>query len=115
MLAAGVPMAIVSKMLRHSSIGITVDTYGHLSEDTARAASDAIGQLLDAAFEAALAEPSRTAGAHNAPNRPIRTPETTMRPHPSRVKPQVRSLFQVEPPIGIEPMTCSLRVSRSAD
>ena len=50
MLAAGVPMAIVSKMLRHSSIGITVDTYGHLSEDTARAASDAIGQLLDAAF-----------------------------------------------------------------
>ncbi len=67
MLAAGVPMAIVSKMLRHSSIGITVDTYGHLSEDTARAASDAIGQLLDAAFEAALAEPSRTAGAHNAP------------------------------------------------
>ncbi len=38
MLAAGVPMAIVSKMLRHSSIGITVDTYGHLSDDTARAA-----------------------------------------------------------------------------
>jgi hypothetical protein len=27
MLSAGVPMAIVSKMLRHSSIGITVDTY----------------------------------------------------------------------------------------
>jgi integrase len=49
MLSAGVPMAIVSKMLRHSSIGITVDTYHHLDPDTARAASDAIGQLLDAA------------------------------------------------------------------
>ena len=40
MLAAGVPMAVVSKMLRHSSIGITVDTYGHMSEDIARTASD---------------------------------------------------------------------------
>jgi integrase len=50
MLFAGVPMAIVSKMLRHSSIGITVDTYHHLDPDTARAASDAIGQLLDAAL-----------------------------------------------------------------
>jgi integrase len=50
MLSAGVPMAIVSKMLRHSSIGITVDTYHHLDPDTARAASDAIGQLLDAAL-----------------------------------------------------------------
>jgi integrase len=58
MLAAGVPMAIVSKMLRHSSIGITVDTYGHLSEETARTASDAIGALLDAAFEQA-AQPAR--------------------------------------------------------
>jgi hypothetical protein len=50
MLSAGVPMAIVPKMLRHSSIGITVDTYHHLDPDTARAASDAIGQLLDAAL-----------------------------------------------------------------
>ncbi len=72
MLAAGVPMAIVSNMLRHSSIGITVDIYGHLSEDTARAASDAIGQLLDAAFEAALAEPSGTACAHMRSQTPIR-------------------------------------------
>ena len=39
MLAAGVPMAIGLKMLRRPSIGITVDTYDHLSEDTARTAS----------------------------------------------------------------------------
>jgi len=62
MLAAGVPMAIVSKMLRHSSIGITVDTYGHLSEDTARIASDAMGALLDAAF----AQAASPAGDHTA-------------------------------------------------
>jgi len=63
MLAAGVPMAIVSRMLQHSSIGITVDTYGHLSEETARTASDAIGALLDAAFEQAAA----TSGDHSCP------------------------------------------------
>ena len=62
MLAAGVPMAIVSKMLRHSSIGITVDTYGHLSEDTARVASDAMAAVLEQAFETAAA----AAGDHNA-------------------------------------------------
>jgi integrase len=62
MLAAGVPMAIVSKMLRHSSIGITVDTYGHLSEDTARVASDAMAAALEQAFKTAAA----AAGDHNA-------------------------------------------------
>ncbi|WP_222270298.1 tyrosine-type recombinase/integrase [Modestobacter marinus] len=65
MLAAGVPMAIVSKMLRHSSIGITVDTYGHLSEETARTASDAIGALLDAAFDQAANTVADTAGDHS--------------------------------------------------
>ena len=62
MLAAGVPMAIVSKMLRHSSIGITVDTYGHLSEETARTASDAMAAALERAFETAAA----AAGDHTA-------------------------------------------------
>jgi integrase len=66
MLAAGVPMAIVSKLLRHSSIGITVDTYGHLSEETARTASDAIGALLDAAFDQALHEAVDAARDHTA-------------------------------------------------
>jgi hypothetical protein len=55
MLAAGVPMAIVWKMLRHSSIGITVDTYGHLSEDTPRTASDAMAAALEQAFETTAA------------------------------------------------------------
>ena len=55
-------MAIVSKMLRHSS----VDTYGHMSEDTARVASDAMAALLDAAFEQATAP----AGDHTATTPP---------------------------------------------
>ena len=55
MLVGGRPMANVSEMLRHSSIGITVDTYGHLSEDTARVASDAMAAALEQAFETAAA------------------------------------------------------------
>lgn len=61
-LAAGVPKAIVSRMLRHSSIGITVDTYGHLSEETATTASDAMAAALDQAFETTAA----AAGDHAA-------------------------------------------------
>ncbi len=80
MLAAGVPMAIVSKMLRHSSIGITVDTYGHLSEDTARAASDAIGKLLDAA----LGDASGAARDHIATTTPETGPRTDEAVPPSQ-------------------------------
>jgi hypothetical protein len=71
MLAAGVPMAIVSKMLRHSSTGITVDTYGHLSEETARTASDAMAAALEQAFETAAPaagdHTATTTGAASAP------------------------------------------------
>jgi len=35
-----VPLAVVSKMLRHSAVGITVDLHGHLSRETATAAAD---------------------------------------------------------------------------
>ena len=55
-------MAIVEEMLRHSSIAITVDTYGHLSEDTARTASDAMAAALEQAFETTAA----AAGNHIA-------------------------------------------------
>lgn len=45
LLQAGVPMPVVSRMLGHSSIGITVDTYGHLVMDASTA--DVIGRALD--------------------------------------------------------------------
>ncbi len=79
MLAAGVPMAIVSKMLRHSSIGITVDTYGHLSEDTARTASDAMAAALEQAFAttaAAASDHTATTAAASAPAQTDHTGET---------------------------------------
>ncbi len=93
------------------SIGITVDTYGHLSEDTARAASGAISKLLDAALDDAPTRGPRHTATTTAQTRP-RTDDAVS---PPQGEPQVRSPVRVEPPIGIEPMTCSLRVSRSAD
>lgn len=35
LLSSGVPMAVVSKMLGHSSIQLTVNTYGHLLDEAA--------------------------------------------------------------------------------
>jgi len=35
-LAAGADIAVVSKLLRHSSVSITSDTYSHLSPESAR-------------------------------------------------------------------------------
>ena len=47
---------VVSKMLRHSAVGITVDLYGHLSRETATAAADTYGAVLDAAAAGLAAE-----------------------------------------------------------
>ena len=102
MLAAGVPMAIVSKMLRHSSIGITVDTYGHLSEDTARTASDAMAAALEQAFETTAA----TAGDHTATTAAASAAEQTDQTDAPAVS-------QVGP-VGIEPTTRGLKVRCSA-
>ena len=46
MLAAGVPIAVVSKMLGHSSITITSDTYSHLLEGVGRSAAEAADALV---------------------------------------------------------------------
>jgi integrase len=45
-LAAGVPMAVVSKRLGHSSIAITSDTYSHLLEGVGHAAAEAAAALV---------------------------------------------------------------------
>ncbi|WP_268762390.1 site-specific integrase [Kitasatospora griseola] len=49
MIAAGVPLAIVSKTLRHSNLAITVDLYGHLLKDSANEAVKALSTALDRA------------------------------------------------------------------
>ncbi|MFD9592674.1 tyrosine-type recombinase/integrase [Kitasatospora sp. NPDC059973] len=49
MIAAGVPLAVVSKTLRHSNLAITVDLYGHLLKDSADDAVVALATALDRA------------------------------------------------------------------
>lgn len=46
MLAAGVPIAVVSKRLGHSSIALTSDTYSHLLEGVGRDAAERAAQLV---------------------------------------------------------------------
>ncbi len=46
LLAAGVDIAIVSKLLGHSSIGITADTYSHLLDNVGKAAAEAASALV---------------------------------------------------------------------
>ena len=62
MLAAGVPMAVVSKRLGHSSLAITSDTYSHLLEGVGQQAATAAAALVprnDARTQNELTPPSR--------------------------------------------------------
>lgn len=64
MIASGVPLALVSKTLRHAQSGITADLYGHLTKESALAAADSLGDVLDAAAaELANARSARAATA----------------------------------------------------
>ena len=63
MLTAGVPLALVSKVLRHATSGITVDRYGHLTAEAALAAADSLGTVLDAAAAELAAERAARAAA----------------------------------------------------
>ena len=49
MLNNGVPMHVVSKLLGHSSISITVDIYGHITNDVTRDAADVLSAALRSA------------------------------------------------------------------
>ncbi len=46
LIAAGIPLKHVSDLLGHSTITITADIYGHLLDESNRAAGDAIGRTL---------------------------------------------------------------------
>jgi hypothetical protein len=48
-LAGGVPLVIVSKMLRHSTLSTTVNVCGHLTAQAARQAVGHVGRVLDEA------------------------------------------------------------------
>ncbi len=84
MIAAGVPLALVSKTLRHSQVGITADLYGHLTREATHAAADALGAALD------------TATAELTTERAVRS-ATTMRPHDPDSDPAENTTENVSP------------------
>lgn len=78
MITSGVPLALVSKTLRHSKVGITADLYAHLTREASLAAADSLGAVLDAA---AADHAARTA--------------TTLRPHDGDRGPSVTDVGTV--------------------
>lgn len=46
LLAAGVPMKVVSEMLGHSSLAVTSEVYSHVVPELRREAADRIGGVL---------------------------------------------------------------------
>ncbi|MCC9311589.1 tyrosine-type recombinase/integrase, partial [Kitasatospora sp. RB6PN24] len=49
MIAMGIPIAVVSKTLRHTTLAITINLYGHLLKDSADEAVKALSTALDQA------------------------------------------------------------------
>jgi integrase len=49
MLAAGVPLKVVSETLGHTSIVVTADVYAHVTPDLKREAADAMDRALGGA------------------------------------------------------------------
>ena len=70
MVAAGVPLPIVSKTLRHSTVSITSDTYSHMTREVALAAVDAMADAL-AAAEAEAAATARAHAVLDGPAQPV--------------------------------------------
>jgi integrase len=60
MIGSGVPLAVASKVLRHSQVGITADLYGHLTREVSHAAVDGLAAVLDAAAAERLNEQKMT-------------------------------------------------------
>ncbi|WP_369182850.1 hypothetical protein [Streptomyces sp. Y1] len=58
MIAADIPSAVVSKTMRHSTLAITTNLYGHLLKDSADEAVVALAIVLDRA-DARLEQPPR--------------------------------------------------------
>ncbi len=100
-LTSGVPLPLVSKTLRRAQTRITADLYGHLTAEAALAAADSLGSVLDAA------------AAELANQRAVRRDHTAATNHDPLLlsgSACAKPLSGVEPPRGIEPRTCSLRV-----
>jgi integrase len=98
-LAAGVPIEVVSKILGHSSIALTADTYSHLLKGVGRQAAEAASALVPRAELHACDHPVTT-----------RAPETTQGA-PSNEETPWSEVVRRQ---GLEPRTRGLRVRCSA-
>jgi len=67
MLAAGVPIAVVSKRLGHSSIGITSDTYSHLLEGVGKDAAERAWALVRDSRDQSVTTSAPTTCAEETP------------------------------------------------
>lgn len=120
MLAAGVPMAVVSKRLGHSSLAITSDTYSHLLEGVGQQAATAAAALVPRIDRRTQNEPrprenalgevapeALSMGSEDEPKSGITAGETAEARSEDRASAHVRR-------VGLEPTTRGLRVRCSA-
>jgi len=61
LISKGVHLSVVKETLRHSQISITADTYGHVFEETQRAAAEMIGSLFVASEAVPIELPKKKA------------------------------------------------------
>jgi len=105
MLTNGVPLALVSKTLRHSQVGITANLYGHLTQEAAHAAADSLGGALDLAAAKMRADRAAQDATTLRPHRPNLRRLLPIYPRAPHLSVQVRGLFDEVGAIGIEPTT----------
>ena len=103
MLAAGVPIAVVSKRLGHSTISLTSDTYSHLLQGVGRDAAERAAALVPRALKSA----SNSACDQSVTSE---APEMTQDPRVNAGGPGIPA-----PPTGLEPVTLRLTVECSAN
>ena len=106
-ISAGASPKAVQKMLGHASAAMTLDVYSGLFDQDA----EDLGARLSALADRAAQEGQMERSAHHAPTEPVLGGRPSGRSAGCRPPADLR--FAVEPPIGIEPMTYSLRVNRS--
>jgi integrase len=85
MLAAGVPMAVVSKRLGHSTITITSDTYSHLLEGVGRDAAQKASDLIPRAARDTDVTPNMEVGTNGTAGSPA-VPEISGGPPGARTR-----------------------------
>ncbi|MGP4012740.1 tyrosine-type recombinase/integrase [Streptomyces sp. 4N124] len=123
-ITAGVPLTLVSKTLRHSTLSTTANIYSHLTRQAAREAVDTIEQTLTRAEQRAGRQAGSSSCDHHAitsndsaklstgsapPPRPASAPPRTgpapgLRPHRDHQPPDTRKA--VLPQTRERPPTC---------